>query len=280
MKKSKVYQVNAFTPKPGAQGGNAAGVVLNADSLTEHEMQAIAKEAGFSETAFISRSKIADFKIDFFTPTRRIPDCGHATVAAFSVLHGQNPNLSQTSKEIWGGHRREIMIEDGKVFMELPIPTLEKLEASHDVFSELFHNPVALKGAWHSRHDVGFLLIELKSEKDLLEISPNANAITDYSNQHNLIGIYAFVRTRGNDTHHSTTRMFAPAYGIPEEPATGMAAGLLTALLHQETSSHEFVIEQGRLMPAPSPSLLNSKIDAAGQKILVGGYSTVVGQER
>src|SRR5688500_18227218 len=67
-------------------GGNPAGVVLHADELSSIQMQRIAKEIGYPETAFVSRSSLADFKLDFFTPTKQIPHCGHATIATFNYL--------------------------------------------------------------------------------------------------------------------------------------------------------------------------------------------------
>ncbi len=63
---TEVYKVKAFAKTP--EGGNFAGVMFNADLLTTEEKKQIAKEINFSETAFIQKSKNADFKIEFFTP--------------------------------------------------------------------------------------------------------------------------------------------------------------------------------------------------------------------
>ncbi len=60
----KVEKVSAFSKE--GQGGNPAGVVMDASSLTEENMQAIAKEVGYSETAFVMPSETADFKVSFF----------------------------------------------------------------------------------------------------------------------------------------------------------------------------------------------------------------------
>jgi predicted PhzF superfamily epimerase YddE/YHI9 len=67
--------------------------------------------------------------------------------------------------------------------------------------------------------------------------------------------------------------MFAPAYGIAEESATGMAAGLLAALLVQEGHEPKLVIEQGRSMKPSSPSLIFC--EAETKRILVGGSARV-----
>lgn len=67
----EVRIVNAFTD--GAAGGNPAGVVLDADALSTAQKQAIAARVGLSETAFVSASEVAPFKLEFFTPTARWP---------------------------------------------------------------------------------------------------------------------------------------------------------------------------------------------------------------
>ncbi|WP_046006551.1 PhzF family phenazine biosynthesis protein [Pseudoalteromonas rubra] len=76
MHQINVHLVNAFTER--GKGGNPAGVVLNADGLTDEQKQAIAREVGFSETAFVSSASDADFAVSFFTPTAEVDFCGHA----------------------------------------------------------------------------------------------------------------------------------------------------------------------------------------------------------
>lgn len=80
----KVYTLNAFAKTEN--GGNPAGVVLSADTLSPADMQKISAKAGFSETAFVKKSEIADFKVDFFTPNNQVDLCGHATIATFYML--------------------------------------------------------------------------------------------------------------------------------------------------------------------------------------------------
>jgi len=80
----KLYRARAFLKKP--HGGNKAGVAAEASGLTETQMQQIAHEVGYSETAFVLPSKVADYKVRFFTPTSEVDLCGHATIATFNVL--------------------------------------------------------------------------------------------------------------------------------------------------------------------------------------------------
>jgi PhzF family phenazine biosynthesis protein len=71
--------VDAFTTEKF--GGNAAGVVLDAEKLTEDEMQGIAKELNLPESVFLlpSENKDIDYKVKYFTPAEEINFCGHAT---------------------------------------------------------------------------------------------------------------------------------------------------------------------------------------------------------
>ena len=83
MAEVKVAILNAFVDS--GKGGNPAGVVLDADCLTDSQKLDIAQKIGLSETAFVSNSHTADFKLDFFTPQKQIAHCGHATIATFSL---------------------------------------------------------------------------------------------------------------------------------------------------------------------------------------------------
>ena len=82
----RIYQMDAFTHIPF--GGNPAGVVSDADGLTDDQMQKIAREMNCSETAFVlsTDTKGADLRVRFFTPTEEIDLCGHATVSTFVAL--------------------------------------------------------------------------------------------------------------------------------------------------------------------------------------------------
>ena len=84
-KKYPIYQVDAFTDKKFA--GNPAGVVLDADGLSEAQMQAIASELNNSETAFVLAPEADDHdvRVRFFTPTTEVRSCGHATIAVHYV---------------------------------------------------------------------------------------------------------------------------------------------------------------------------------------------------
>lgn len=87
----------AFSTDP--QGGNPAGVVLDATGLDEATMAATAAEVGYSETAFVVPRQDGTFDIRYFSPKNEVPFCGHATIAtavAHARLHGAGDLLLHT----------------------------------------------------------------------------------------------------------------------------------------------------------------------------------------
>jgi len=85
----RIALVDAFSTEPLA--GNAAGVVPDADGLTDQQCQAVARELSVSETAFVFESEEADRRVRFFTPTQEVDLCGHATLAR---MRGSTQNAS------------------------------------------------------------------------------------------------------------------------------------------------------------------------------------------
>ena len=122
--KVQVAIVQAFVEQQ--QGGNPAGVVLQADYLRTEQKQAVAKAVGYSETAFVSGSAVADFKLEFFTPNRQIAHCGHATIAAFNLLQAKGlVPQPQSSKETIDGIRT-IRLQQDQAFMQQLRTTLSQ----------------------------------------------------------------------------------------------------------------------------------------------------------
>lgn len=271
-KKIEVHILNAFAANNS--GGNPAGVVLNADKLTDSEKLQIATKVGLSETAFVSDSEVADFKLDFFTPTKQIAHCGHATIAAFSYLKQIGKiDKNDTSKETIDGVRR-INIEGENAYMEQLKPSYTEVED---------HEAVILKSLGIKKSDVlpdapilltntgnSFVIVAIKNIETLKTIEPNFGEIAKVSEELDLIGYYVF--TLGDDSIKidAEARMFAPRYGIEEEAGTGMAAGPLASFLHDilKIEKTRFVISQGKNMPIPSPSLIEVELSLNNDKIV------------
>ena len=80
----QVQKIAAFSD--GDVGGNPAGVLITDQFPPDSEMQKIAAEIGFSETAFVQHLNDNRYSIRFFTPKIEIPLCGHATLASAKVI--------------------------------------------------------------------------------------------------------------------------------------------------------------------------------------------------
>ncbi len=288
--------VSSFIPSNGGQApdhpqGNPAGVVLDADGLSEADMLAIAEKVGLSETAFVSKSTTEGFKLDFFTPTRRIAHCGHATIATFSYLAetGRVPD-GETSKETIDGPRK-IVIKNGEAYMEQLAPRYEKAEnwanrdvSGIDVLASLGITDSDISGNGDPllvNTGNSFVVVGVKSAAVLAGLQPDQAAIEAISEKLDLIGYYVYTTDVADGAADATTRMFAPRYGIPEESATGMAAGPLACVLRDKLGlpKTHFLIAQGHFMTKPSPSEIKVDLDILEGRItglMAGGRGQVI----
>lgn len=259
--KLRIYQVDSFTRE--CFHGNPAGVVPNADGLTEVQMQQIARELNNSETAFIfsSNDDSYDVEVRFFTPTTEVPLCGHATIAAHYVraIEGQAPG--RTIQKTKAGLLPIDTIPDGHDFSI--IMTMAEPYVSEPFDSELAHRiaealgldkgdvradcPIAIASAGHSKVMVG-----IRSRQILDSLHPDEARLTEISKEIGCNGYYVFTLSPEEDVLvHG--RMFAPAIGISEDPVTGNANGPLGIyLVHfgicpdlQTDDCFDFCIRQG-----------------------------------
>ncbi len=280
--------VNGFVT--GGIGGNPAGVVLDADELSENEMLSIAAKIGLSETAFVSSSDTEGFKLDFFTPNRRIAHCGHATIATFSYL-AELGRISEgeTSKETVDGPRK-ISIKNGAAYMEQLAPKYRMPAdwAKDDVTMADFLQSLGITendldssiGPILVNTGNSFIVVGVKDGASLRELKPDFDLISVISEKLDLIGYYVFTTDSNVTDKDATTRMFAPRYSIEEESATGMAAGPLACVLydHLHIGKDTLLIEQGRFMEPASPSLITVELSVENDKIqnlMAGGHGKV-----
>ncbi|GAB3490382.1 PhzF family phenazine biosynthesis protein [Spirosoma knui] len=279
--------VNAFVD--GKQGGNPAGIVLQADRFDSATKQLIATQVGLSETAFVSASSVADVKLEFFTPARQIAQCGHATIATFSYLAQQGVLTKERSVMETVDGPRAISLEGDQAFMQQTAPTFTAPERLHPEVTV----PAILRSLALSTTDLidgllptvvntgnSFLVVPLRSAQGVSRVVPDLAAIDRISSLLGLVGYYVFSQETQQAGRDAGARMFAPYYGIAEEAATGMAAGPLACylytFLHQQKAT--FAIEQGHLMQPPSPSVLTARLQLDQGNITgldVGGRAAV-----
>jgi PhzF family phenazine biosynthesis protein len=293
MKRYRIYQVDAFTTE--RLKGNPAGVVSNADGLTESQMQAIAREFNNSETAFILSPTASDHEVwvRFFTPATEVPTCGHATIAAHYVraLENKLPSCTVIQKIGAGILPVEIIREDdgyrvvmtqGKIEFFEPIPSAERSEiiaalglSDYDLDE---HCPIQIVSTGHSK-----VLIGIRSRDTLNSLKPDLARLTDISGVIKCSGYFVF--TFDSDSSHILThgRMFAPAIGIPEDPVTGNANGPLGAyLIHHELVPHDkdlfrFKSKQGEAIKRSGIVEVMVEIEnGAPTRVKVAGEAVVV----
>ncbi len=239
-KKIQVHQVDAFTRERFT--GNPAGVVLNADGLTEAQMLAIARELNNADTAFILAPDSEDHNVRarFFTPRTEAGFVGHATVAAHYVLsrkHDAPRRLRQKSKagtvdiEIRGtGEDRSIAIRQSAPPLGRELNDRERLavlDALALATDDLdIRCPLRIVGSSSTR-----LMIGVRGQEPLRHLKPDTARLTTLSAQVGAAGYFVFAVTQGDSDHLTESRMFCPALGIPEDPVSGNAHGLLGVYL-------------------------------------------------
>ena len=268
-----VYMAVAFSKD--AKGGNKAGVVLGRSELTSVQKAAIAKEMGYSETAFVLDSDKADFKLQYFTPTEEVPLCGHATIAAFSTLKLLNmldkPDCTiETEAGILNIHIKD----DGLILMEQNRPAyLEVLDS--DIFTGCIERnfidhrfPIQIVST--GLNDV---MLPVDSVEHLEQLSPDFEMIANMSKEKEVVGVHAFTIIKESDVT-AICRNFAPLYGIDEESATGTSNCALACYLfkHYKQQS-QYIFEQGFNLGSASRLIVNiAQHDNTIDTVYVGGY--------
>jgi len=251
-----VYVASAFS-KNGV-GGNKAGVVLNQPELTVVEKMAIAKDLGYSETAFVCHSSVADFSLEYFTPTEEVPLCGHATIAAFVVLR----ELMCLDKETYTIETKAgilcICLENDRIFMEQNRPTygeilkFEELVGSMRVWAVEQNLPVQIVST-----GLRDILLPVCSKEQLAMLSPDFEQMAALSAEKQVVGVHAFALVDDGEIT-AVCRNFAPLYGIDEESATGTSnCALACYLFKYHEKKNPYIFEQGHNLGAISRIAVN-----------------------
>ncbi len=264
----------AFTR--GGAGGNLAGVVLDAEPLTHAERQRVAAEIALSETAFVVPRGQSVFEVAFYTPNQQVPDCGHATVATFGLLAQRGAIAGGARKRLANGEERAIALDGERVFMEQLRARVRPYVSARAVAPLLGLDPDdVVAQPVVADNGVRFVLIAT-TRPALARIVPDLAGIEAFTAEPDAIGLY--VTAPGDGPYAATARMFAPRYGIPEEPATGMAAGLFGAVYAAGAPRADLRVEQGAFGPAPAPSELIVRVEP--ERVLVGGTAALVRTRR
>lgn len=276
--KIKVYKINAFAKTE--EGGNPAGVAVNADELSENDMKKIAGILGLSETAFVMKSDVADYRVRFFTPTEEVDLCGHATIGAFSTLfckgYLKHGNYTQDTR---AGVLNVAVMEDASIMMNQAKPSFyeivekkviaDSLNISVDDMNEKLPAQIVSTG-------LKDIIVPIRNMKVLNNIKPNFEKVSEISKKHNAIGYHLFALDSLNNAS-AHCRNLAPLYGIPEESATGTSNGALACyLLKYSQIKPEYTknlsFEQGYSMNRPSEIMVSLSVENNDiREVRVGG---------
>lgn len=295
------YQLDVFTRQPLC--GNPLAVFPHAEGLDSETMQALAREMNLSETTFVTRSPKATRKIRFFTPAAEIPLAGHPTVGTWWLLAelGEVTAPTDGSTEVsqeTGRGVLPVMLETSagalrRVIMSQPLPqwgaVLDRLEplarALGCQVSDLVDRPPPqVVGTALPQ-----LMVQLESGAALGQL-PSGGMGSELAARLRNYGtdcVMCFYLERCGEGGEETVvraRMFAPGLGVPEDPATGSAAGALGCYLVRyglaQPVSGKAVIRvlQGHEIGRPSEIEVEIGVEAEGDiaSVLVGGAAVTV----
>ncbi|WP_029421231.1 PhzF family phenazine biosynthesis protein [Alicyclobacillus macrosporangiidus] len=303
MPELSVFHVDAFTDRPF--GGNPAGVVPEAQGLTDAQMQAIARELNLSETAFlVPGERDADFSIRYFTPASEVAFCGHATLGAAWLLGTEYGWAKRAGQVVFRTPAGIVPVRwetdaAGRVkaaFMAQVRPQVRPTQMDAGVIARLlglgeedidprYPLRLAYTGNWD-------LLVPVRTRAAVDRARPDLTALAEANRRERVISTHLFTFDAGDPAGGSAsgpadqpawdlyTRDFSPAVGIAEDPVTGSASGALGGYLVLEgvldpERPHQLVMAQGDVIGRPGRVVVRIHPGADGPRIEVGGGAVV-----
>jgi trans-2,3-dihydro-3-hydroxyanthranilate isomerase len=265
---------DVFTDAPLT--GNQLAVFTDGRDFDDRQMQDIAREMNLSETVFVlpPSTAEADVRIRIFTPATELPFAGHPTLGTAFVLGGPLQKIVIRLETLAGVVPVELTREGAEIVfgrMEQPIPSWGPAAEADEIMAavgvERSELPV-------ERYELGpgHIYIALESPEQVAALKPDLGALVNATSD----GVNCFAR----DGERWKTRMWAPAHGVAEDPATGSAAGPLAVHLARHgwiSFGEQIEIVQG--VEIKRPSILFAQVDGEGDRIdrvYVGGSAVIV----
>jgi trans-2,3-dihydro-3-hydroxyanthranilate isomerase len=265
--------LDVFTEVP--LEGNQLGVFTDAEGISGELMQRAARELNLAETVFLlPATDDAHARARIFTPVTELPFAGHPVLGTAFVL-GERLGVSVVRLQTGAGVipitlRREA----GRLVfgeMEQPIPTAEPFARAEELLRALRVGSSGLPIECY-RNGPLHVYVELAGDDAVAAVRPDLAALSDLGQ----IGVSCFA---GSGTRFKT-RMFAPALGVAEDPATGSAAGPLAVHLARHgriAFGDQIEIRQGAEIRRPS--VLHACVEGSVERIervTVGGSAVLV----
>ncbi len=280
--------IDVFTEQPF--GGNQLAVFPDASRISDREMQAYARELNFSETTFVlpPRKPGHTHRVRIFTPTKEIPFAGHPNVGTAVVLAAAGQTGDLVFDEDAGTVRIAARAEGNRGFAEL---TLERgaevrpCDIPPKRLAEMLSLPEEKIGAlpaFFASVGLPFLVVPLADREAVAaaKLHPVWETLLPQGQWSRDVYVAARNFSPGG---RLKARMFAPADGVAEDPATGSAAaalaGSLAALVPEADGEFSWTIEQGAEIGRPSLiSAVAVKRAGAVVSVRVGGSAVIVGE--
>jgi len=256
--------------------GNQLAVFTDARGIPEATLQPLAREINFSETVYVYPAEQGGHaRIRIYTPAAEIPFAGHPTLGTAFILAAPL-QLGEINLETGMGivpvrlEREGPRITFG--WMNQPIPTVQPYERVDDLLAALGLKASVLPVEIYD-NGLHHVYVALGSEDEVAHLEPNLQALAHLPD---VLGINCFA----GEGARWKTRMFAPAGGVPEDPATGSAAGPLACHLARHgriAFGDQIEISQGAEIKRPSK--LYARVEGSPEqieKVEVGGSAVIV----
>lgn len=228
----KIYQVDAFVSEQ--YRGNTAGVCLLKEPLLDMQMQAIAKEMGFAETAFLVPEGDKRWNIRWFTPIVEVDLCGHATLTAgwvLSEIAGETGELTFSSRS----GDLSVAVDGDYLTLDFPAQAVEPVELPDAILKALDLDGEV--SGYRAQVKAGNWIAEVSSEGEVLAIDPDMDLLRRVSEG-------GLIVTAPGEKCDFVSRFFAPNYGIDEDQVTGSAHCSLATLWADKLGKTELLAHQ------------------------------------
>jgi PhzF family phenazine biosynthesis protein len=253
-----IYQIDAFTNFPFK--GNPAGVMIMDKQTDSNWMQNIAMEMNLSETAFIIPQN-EGFEIRYFTPTKEVPLCGHATLASAHIIY--ELGIKKTHETIHfkaKGADLTISKESDWLVMNFPAYQITKIVIHKEFKKLLGFEPIEM---YSSLYDWKIALAQ--TENEILQADPKFEEMNRQGLGHLMITAKSELNVAD-----FVVRCFAPISGINEDPVTGSAHCALTPLWSEklgkkEMNSRQLSKRTGNL----KVKLIDNRVEIKGQAVTI-----------
>lgn len=242
-------QVDVFTAVPFR--GNPVAVVLNADGMTDEQMQQIANWTNLSETTFVipKTNPLADYRVRIFTPGSELPFAGHPTIGtAHALLEAGFVKATDgvLVQECGAGLvRLELTTDEAgqrEIAFELPEAKFSPLSDAEVDELEAFLGTVVVRTFRPCLIDVGarWIVAQLPDAKAVLENQPNLAQMKAQNLSCKATGVVIFGRYADEGSAGVEVRAYAPACGVNEDPVCGSGNGAVAAFIRHTDQTNSF----------------------------------------